>query len=96
MVIFFFPRSRRESLISKIIETDNVCACQSFLLMVAADKEGAFYYGDPELVSKFFSQGISRKQIEKEINVRPVRIFMSCLLDDSVLSSVWAIFFPPV
>ena len=40
--------------------------------MVAADKEGAFYYGDPELVSKFFSQGISKSQIEKEINVRPV------------------------
>ena len=65
-------RSRRESLISKITETDNVCACQSFLLMVAADKESAFYYGDPELVSKFFSQGISINQIEKEINVRPV------------------------
>lgn len=64
-------KSRRESLISKITETDGVCGCQSFVLMVAADREGAFYYGDEELVSAFFGGGLSRHYFDRAVNVRP-------------------------
>ncbi len=67
-------KSRRESLFAKIAETDEVCDCRSFLLVLAADREAAYFYGHPDLVGKFFSgQGVSARQFADSVNVRPVR-----------------------
>ncbi len=58
---------------TKIEETDMTCGCASFLLTANVDKDGgAFYHGDPEMILAFFSKGLSRKDFETRVNVRPV------------------------
>jgi hypothetical protein len=66
-------KSRRESLFAKIGETDSVCDCQSFLIMLVPEREGAYFYGHPAFITKFFSTGISKTGFEQSVNVRPVR-----------------------
>lgn len=65
-------RPRRESMITKIKETDDVCACHSFLLILVPEREGAYFYGGQDMVSRFFSTGVSRNQFPRSTNVRPV------------------------
>ncbi|TRY61774.1 hypothetical protein TCAL_12268 [Tigriopus californicus] len=67
-------RSRKESLMAKIKETDNVCGCQSFLLILAPDKDACYYYGHPAFVSLFFSTGIAKGNFHTRVNVREFEV----------------------
>ena len=74
-------RSRRETLTGKIRETDSVCACKSFLLIINSEKEVSFFHGHPDFVSKFFSTGISAKIFNKEVRMLfffTCRVSFSC------------------
>ncbi len=71
-------RSRRESLMSKILETDDVCGCSSFLLTLRLDNGGTFFAGDPVMITRFFGEGVSKSFMDQRINIRPVgNIFFS-------------------
>ena len=52
--------SRKNQLITKILDTDGVCGTRSFLVVINMDQEAAYYHGDPTLVSVFFTKSISR------------------------------------
>ena len=65
-------KSRRESLFTRISESDSVCQTFSFLVILVPERECAYFHGHPALVSKFFSAGVSRTWFEEDINVRPV------------------------
>ena len=52
--------SRKNQLITKILDTDEVCGTRSFLVVINMDQEAAYYHGDPTLVSAFFTKSISR------------------------------------
>ena len=73
-------KTRRESLFTRISETDSVCDSFSFLVILVPEKECAYFHGHPALVSKFFSSGVSRAWFEQDINVRPVSVFPSFVL----------------
>ena len=68
-------RSRKDALISKMTETDQVCATKSFLVILNNDNEAVFYHGNPILVSKFFTTGLSRNFLSKSFNIRLVRCY---------------------
>ena len=72
-------KTRRESLFTKISETDSVCDSFSFLVILVPEKECAYFHGHPALVSKFFSSGVSRAWFEQGINVRPVSEILNFL-----------------
>lgn len=57
---------------AKIKETDNVCGCQSFLLILSPDKDACYYFGHPAFVSLFFSTGIAKDNFHTRVNVREV------------------------
>ena len=63
-------KSRQDQLIGKIRDTDGVCGTKSFLVVVNMDQEAAFYHGDPQLVSQFFTRGVSRRHLNNNFNVR--------------------------
>lgn len=67
-------RSRKESLMAKIKETDNVCGCQSFLLILSPDKDACYYFGHPAFVSLFFSTGIAKDNFHTRVNVREFEV----------------------
>ena len=73
-------KTRRESLFTRISETDSVCDSFSFLVILVPEKECAYFHGHQALVSKFFSSGVSRAWFEQDINVRPVSVFPSFVL----------------
>lgn len=73
-------KSRRESLFTRISESDSVCQTFSFLVILVPERECAYFHGHPALVSKFFSAGVSRTWFEEDINVRPVSDFPSFVL----------------
>ncbi len=68
-------KSRKDSLVTKIAETDSVCATRSFLIVVNLDLEAAFYHGDPKFVSQFFSSGLSARSLSHTVNVRAVSAY---------------------
>nr|XP_040572394.1 LOW QUALITY PROTEIN: uncharacterized protein LOC121121511 [Lepeophtheirus salmonis] len=63
--------SRKESLMTKVIEMDTICGSKSFILIVCPEKEAAYYQGSEELVSQFFISGLSSSMIHRDINIRP-------------------------
>ncbi len=67
-------RSRRESTMAKIQETDDVCACQSFMVSLRLDNGASFYCGSPVMVTRFFARGVARSCLSTRVNVRMVRV----------------------
>lgn len=67
-------KSRKDALIGKMSETDEVCATKSFLVILNHDNDAIFYYGHPTLVTKFFTTGLTRFCVSKRYNVRLVSI----------------------
>lgn len=66
---------RKDNLIHKVGETDSVCATKTFLVIINMDQEAAYYHGDPSLVTKFFTFGVSSRPLLKKLyNVRPVSL----------------------
>ena len=67
-------KSRKDALISKMAETDEVCATKSFLVIINHDNEAIFYHGNPTLATKFFTTGIDRDCVSERFNIRMVSI----------------------
>ena len=65
-------KSRKDALIGKMAETDEVCATKSFLVVLNHDNDAIFYYGHPTLVTKFFTTGLTRNYVSKTYNIRMV------------------------
>ena len=65
-------KSRKDALIGKMAETDEVCATKSFLVVLNHDNDAIFYYGHPTLVTKFFTTGLTRNCVTKTYNIRMV------------------------
>lgn len=63
-------KSRKDALIGKMAETDEVCATKSFLVVLNHDNDAIFYYGHPTLVTKFFTTGLTRNCISTNYNIR--------------------------
>ena len=63
-------KSRKDSLINKMSETDEVCATKSFLVIINHDNDAVFYHGHPTLVTKFFTTGLARDCVSKKYNIR--------------------------
>ena len=71
-------KSRKDSLVTKLAETDSVCGTRSFLVVINMDHDSAFYHGDPKLVTRFFTgTGISDSMLSKSYNVRSVRMILN-------------------
>ena len=66
-------RSRKDALINKMSETDEVCATKSFLVIINHDNEAVFYHGHPSLTTKFFTTGLDRECVSEYYNTRMVR-----------------------
>ena len=66
-------RSRKDGLVSKIAETDEVCGTKSFLIVINPDEELSFFHGDPILVTKFFENGLKSSDF-LDLNVRNFEI----------------------
>ena len=67
-------RSRKDALISKIKETDSVCATRSLLIILNIDNDAIYYHGDPQLVSQLFTNGVSVKNLSRNYNIRMVSV----------------------
>ena len=65
-------RSRKDALINKMSETDEVCATKSFLVIINHDNEAVFYHGHPSLTTKFFTTGLDRECVSEYYNTRMV------------------------
>ena len=64
-----FKRSKKE-LIDKIKEADVVCGTRSLLVILNTDHDATYYQGDPALVTKFFTTGLSTRMMSKKYNIR--------------------------
>ena len=64
-----FKRSKKE-LIDKIKEADVVCGTRSLLVILNTDHDATYYQGDPALVTKFFTTGLSTQAMSKKYNIR--------------------------
>jgi len=61
----------KDGVLSKIKEIDSVCGSKSFVVIVNTEKECAYYQGDPDWVSEFFTVGVKRRHMDPSLNVRP-------------------------
>ena len=60
----------KEGLFSKVKEIDNICGVTTFVIIINMERDAAFYYGADTLVSDFFTAGLSRTAMLKQLNVR--------------------------
>ena len=65
-------RSRRDSLLARVAETDDSCGTESLVLLVCPEKASCYYYGHRNMLERLLGRGIARRDFPKEVNVRPV------------------------
>ena len=64
----------KDSLLSKVKEIDNICGVLTFVVIVNMERDTAFYCGPDSLVSEFFTTGLRRAEILKQMNVRQYEV----------------------
>ncbi len=63
-------KSAKDGIFAKLKEMDSVCGSASFAVIVSVEKDFAFYQGSDQLVSQFFTRGLSRAPLIQRLNVR--------------------------
>lgn len=63
-------KSFKDGIFAKVKEIDSICGVSTFVVIVSLERDCAYYHGPENLVSEFFTTGISRGSLLSVYNVR--------------------------